>query len=66
MRDGAEAARMAHNHEVVGASPTPASITGLKGIDGGLNDNSFARLAIVTGQKQVNANDNYVLSAIAA
>ena len=37
LRGGAEAARMAHNHEAVGASPTPASITGLKGIDGGLN-----------------------------
>ncbi len=25
MRDGAAAARVAHNHEVVGSSPTPAT-----------------------------------------
>ena len=65
LRGGAEAARLAHNQEAVGASPTPASITGLKGIDGGLNDNSFARLATVIGHKQANANDNFAPAELA-
>ena len=67
LRGGAEAARLAHNQEAVGASPTPASITGLKGIDGGLNDNSFARHGSAALGQNLNANDNYEIAyALAA
>ncbi len=66
MRDGAEAARLAHNQKAVGASPTPASIMGLKGIDGGLNGELSLGMVPPYWAKMINANDNFAITALAA